>query len=161
MRHACLVQDSLDLWLACDDHTGNRIFVYDGRTLSMKFSFSSETYQEQRLLFQSQYMHIMAPFVLIAARGEFALVNAYYTWSESRYKYVASMRFDQQVSCVASNDEYVYVGLYDGNEHCILETDMKKSFRKRAFHSFNVGRHRILVLTAAQDKLSTSRFIYR
>ena len=101
------------------------------------------------------------PFVLIAARGEFALVNAYYTWSESRYKYVASMRFDQPVSCVASNDEYVYVGLYEGNVHCILETDMKKSFRKRAFHNFNVGRHRILVLTAAQDKLSTSRFIYR
>ena len=105
-------------------------------------------------------MHIMAPFVLIAARGEFALVNTYYTWSESRYKYVASMRFDQPVSCVASNDEYVYVGLHDGNVHCILETDMKKSFRKRAFQSFNVGRHRILVLTAAQDKLSTSRFIY-
>ena len=151
----------LSLWLACDDHTANRIFVYDGRTLSTKFSFSIETYQEQRLLFQIQYMHIMAPFVLIAARGEFALFNAYYTWSESRYKYVASMRFDQPVSCVASNDEYVYFGLHDGNVHCILETDMKKSFRKRAFHSFNVGRHRILVLTAAQDKLSTSRFIYR
>ena len=161
VRHACLAQDSLDLWIACDDHTGKRIFVYDGRTLSMKFSFSIETYREQRLLFQIHCMHIMAPFVLIAACGEFALVNAYYTSSESRYKYVASIRFDQPVSCVASNDEYVYVGLYDGNVHCILETDMKKSFRKRAFHSFNVGRHRILVLTAAQDKLSTSRFIYR
>ena len=105
-------------------------------------------------------MHIMAPFVLIAARGEFALFNAYYTWSESRYKYVASMRFDQPGSSVASNDEYVYVGLHDGNVHCSLETDMKKRFRKHAFQSFNVGRHRILVLTAAQDKLSTSRFIY-
>ena len=103
----------------------------------------------------------MAPFVLIAARGEFALVNAYSTSSESRYKYVESMRFDQPVSCVASNDEYVFVGLYDGNVHCVLKTDMKKSFRKRAFHSFSVGRHRILSITATQNKLSTSRYIYR
>ena len=161
VRHACLAQDSLDLWIACDDHTGKRIFVYDSRTLSMKFSFSIETYREQRLLFQIHFMHVMVPFVLIAACGEFVLVNAHSTSSESRYKYVASMRFDQPVSCVASNDEYAFFGLYEGNVHCILKTDMKKIFRKRAFHSFNVGRHRILVLAAAQDKLSTSQYIYR
>lgn len=163
VRHACHVRDSLDLWLACDDHTGNRIFIYDGRRLSMKFSFSIETYQEQRLLFQIQYMHVMAPFVLIAVRGEVALVNAYSTSSESRYKCVASMRFDQPVSCVASNDEYVFVGLLDGNVRCILKTDMKKTSKKRASYTFNVGRHRILSLAVAQDKLwvSTSRYIYR
>lgn len=163
VRHACLVQGSLDLWLACDGHTGNRIFVYDGRALSMKFSFSIETYQEQRFSFQIQCMHYMAPYILIAVRGEVALVNAYSTSSESRYKCVTSMGFDQPVSCVTSNDEYIFIGLYDGNVRCILKTDMRKSDKKRGFHSFTVGRHGILSLAVAQDKLwvSTSRYIFR
>ncbi|KAJ7374456.1 hypothetical protein OS493_007562 [Desmophyllum pertusum] len=114
VRHACLVPDSHDLWLACDAHTGNRIFLYDARTLDMKFSFSIDTYQEQSFSFQIQCMHFMAPYVLIALRGELDLVSVYSTSSDLRYKCVTSMAFDEQVSCVTSNDEYIFVGLNDG-----------------------------------------------
>lgn len=163
VRHACLVPDCNDLWLACDGHTGNRIFIYDGRTLDMKFSFSLETEQQQPLAFQIQCMHFMKPFVLIAVRGPADLVYVYSSSSELRYKCVTFMPFDEQISCVTSNDEYIFVGLSDGKVRCILKAEMKKSDKKRTFNSFTVGRHRILSLTVAQDKLwvSTSRYIFR
>ena len=163
VRHACVVPDSHELWLACDGHSGNRIFIYDARLLNMKYSFSIETDQEQALSFQIQCMHFMAPYVLIAVRGPLDLVNAYSTSSDVRYKCVTSMAFNEQISCVTSNDEYIFVGLNDGKVRCILKTEMKKSDKKRAIRSFTVGRHRILSLTVAQDKLwvSTSRYIFR
>ncbi|XP_078352523.1 leucine-rich repeat serine/threonine-protein kinase 2-like isoform X1 [Oculina patagonica] len=163
VRHACLVPDSHELWLACDGHTGNRIFIYDGRLLNMKFSFSIETDQELALSFQIQCMHFMAPFVLIAVRGPMDQVNVYSTSSDVRYKCVTSMAFNEQISCVTSNDEYIFVGLNDGRVRCVLKSEMKKSDKKRAVRSIPVGRHRILSLTVAQDKLwvSTSRYIFR
>lgn len=163
VRHACLVPDFHDLWLACDDHTGNRIFIYDGRTLNMKFSFSIETEQQQPLAFQIQCMHFMKPYVLIAVRGPADLVYVYSTSSDLRYKSVTSLPFNEQIGCVTSNDEYIFVGLSDGKVRCALKTEMKKSDKKRTFNSITVGRHRILSLTVAQDKLlvSTSRYIFR
>ena len=167
VRHACLVPDSNDLWLACDGHTGNRILIYDGRLLDMKFSFSIETNNEHSfqsyLSFQIQCMHFMAPYMLIAVRGLSEAVYVYSTSSDLRYKFVTSMAFNEQISCVTSNDEYIFVGLNDGRVRCILRTDMKKSDKKRAFRRFAVGRHRILSLAVAQDKLwvSTSRYIFR
>ena len=163
VRHACHVPDSHDLWLACDGHTGNKIFIYDGHSLGMKFSFSIDSHQEQSCSFQIQCMHYMAPHVLIAVRGTFDLINVYSTASASRYKCVTSMPFNEQVTCVTSNDEYIFVGLNDGNFCYILKTDMKKSDKKRGVSSITVGRHRILSMTVAQDKLwvSTSRYIFR
>jgi len=73
------------------------------------------------------------------------------------------MSFNEQVTCVTSNDEYLFVGLNDGKLRCILKSEMKKSDKKRSFISITVGRHRILSMTVAQDKLwvSTSRYIFR
>ena len=163
VRHACLVPDSFDLWLACDDHTGSRIFIYDGRKLDMKFSFSIETDQQHSLSFQIQCMHFMKPYVLFAVRGPADLIYLYATSNELRYKCVTCMKFDEQISCVTSNDEYIFVGLSDGEVRCVLKTEMKKSDKKRTRYSFKVGRHRILSLTVAQHKLwvSTSRYIFR
>lgn len=163
VRHACLVPEFNDLWLACDGHTGNLIFIYDGRTLDMKFSFSIEAEQQQPLAFQIQCMHFMKPYVLIAVRGPADLIYIYATSSELRYKCVTCMPFDEQISCVTSNDEYIFVGLSDGKVRCVLKTEMKKSDKKRTCCSFTVGRHRILSLTVAHDKLwvSTSRYIFR
>ena len=165
VRHACHVPDLHDLWLACDGHTGNKIFIYNGRSLDMKFSFSIDSSQEQcgAVPVQIQCMHYMAPHVLIAVRGAFDLINVYSSSSVSRYKCVTSMSFDEQVTCVTSNDEYIFVGLNDGKVRCILKTEMKKSDKKRTSRHFTVGRHRILSMTVAQDKLwvSTSRYVFR
>jgi len=163
VRHACHVPDCHDLWIACDGHAGNKIFIYNGRSLDMKFSFTIDTHQEQNYSFQIQCMHYMSPHVLIAVRGALDLINVYSTSNTSRYKCVTSMSFNEQVTCVTSNDEYLFVGLNDGKVRCILKSEMKKSDKKRSFISITVGRHRILSMTVAQDKLwvSTSRYIFR
>lgn len=163
VRHVCYVPGSHDLWLACDGHSGNKIFIYDSRSLDMKFSFSIDTYQEQTYSFQIQCMYYMTPHVLIAVRGAFDLINVYSTSNALRYKCVTSMSSNEQITCVTSNDEYIFIGLNDGKVRLILKTDMKKSDRKRGLRCFTVGRHRILSMTVVQDKLwvSTSRYIFR
>ena len=101
--------------------------------------------------------------MLIALRGQLDLVNIYSTSSASRYKCVASFTFKEMVTCIASNDQYIFFGFMDGQVRYILKTDVKKNERRRVFRSFPVERHRILSMAVAEDKLwvATSRYIFR
>lgn len=163
VRHVCLVPTSREVWLACDGHPGNKIFIYDGRSLDLKFSFPINSYQEKDCSFQIQCMHFMATHVLIGVRGTFDLVFVYSASATSRYKLVTTIAFNEQLTSVTSNDEYIFVGLNDARVRCILKSEMKKSDKKRGDRSFKVGRHRILSMVVVQDKLwvSSSRYIFR
>ena len=163
VRHACLVPELHELWLACDDHTGNRILAYDGRTLDMKFSFSIDVDQGQQNTYQIQCVHFTAPYVLIAVRGSADLIKAYSVSNAGNHKCVASMAFNEQISCMASNEAYIFVGLNEGRVHCILRTEMKKSDKKRNHYVISAGRHRILSLVVLKDKLwvSSSKYIFK
>ncbi|XP_068716726.1 leucine-rich repeat serine/threonine-protein kinase 2-like isoform X1 [Montipora capricornis] len=163
VRHVCVAPDSCDLWIACDGYDGNKIYIYDGRSLDLQFSFSIDTYQEQKCFFQIQGMHCVAAHMLIGVRGAFDLIFVYSVSSPCRHKFVTTIPFSEQLTCVTSNDEYIFVGLNNGTVRCILKSEMKKSDRKKNFRFFAVGRHRILSMIVVQDKLwvSASRYIYR
>lgn len=78
-------------------------------------------------------------YVLIVVCGFVDLIYIYVILSELCYKCVICMFFDEQISCVMLNDEYIFVGLSDGKVCCVLKIEMKKSDKKCMCCSFIVG----------------------
>lgn len=160
VRCSCVVDCLRELWLACDDPTGNKVLIFDTLTLDVKFSFSIDTYQEQKYAFQIQCMHAMNDHILIGVRGALALVNVYST--STRYRCICSIPFSEQITSLASNRDHIFVGLNEGHVYCILKRDLKKADKRRAAHIIKVERYQILSVAAVKDKLwvSSSKYIF-
>lgn len=160
VRHACVVPDRKELWIACDDPSSNKILIFDCNNLDLKHTFTIEGYQEHKCSLQIQALHHVAELMLIAVRGPNNFISAYST--TPRYNKVCSIPLDEQATCVTSDDAYIYVGMNEGRVRCILKKDFKKPEKKRNDHLIKVERHCILSLVATEDKLwvSSSKYIF-
>ena len=107
-------------------------------------------------LFQIQCMHLLDDHMLIALRGNINLITMYTVGS--KYKFVHSIVFGDhtQVTCMASNTEYLFVGLTEGKVRCIKKKEIKKAEKKRNDHLIEVERYRILSLAVVRSSHSCS-----
>ncbi|KAK3715077.1 hypothetical protein QZH41_012136, partial [Actinostola sp. cb2023] len=160
VRHACVVPDVKELWIACDDHSSNKILIFDCNNLDLKHTFVIESFQEQKYALQIQALHHVADLMLIAVRGPVNFITAYST--TPRYSKVWCIPLNEQATCVTSDESYIYVGMNEGYVRCILKKDFKKSEKKRNDHMIKVERHCILSIVATNEKLwvSSSKYIF-
>lgn len=160
VRHACVVPDTKELWLGCYDHLSNKILIFDCKNLNLKHTFTVGSYQDQPCSLQVQALHHVGELMLIAFRGlAVNILNAYST--SPRHKLEWSIQLNEQVTCIASDESYVYVGMNEGYVRCICKKDFKKHERKRNDRMIKVERHCVLSMVATDKKLwiSSSKYI--
>ena len=161
VRCSCLTNDKRELLLACDDSKGNKVLVFDTRTLEVKISFSIDSHQDKKCAFRIQCMQaVSAEHLLIGLRGDFNLINVYSI--ANRYKFVCAIPLNVEITSLASNDEFVFVGLNEGRVTCIWKKDLKKADKKPPAHAISVERHQIQSLAVVKDRLwvAASKYIF-
>ncbi|XP_032226652.2 leucine-rich repeat serine/threonine-protein kinase 2 isoform X2 [Nematostella vectensis] len=160
VRHACVVPNAKEIWIACFDHTGNTVLVFDYDHLALKHTFSVDTFQETIDAFKVQCMHLVGDQMLIAFRGSDNFINAYSTGA--KYKLLWSIRFNENITCLSSDGKYLFVGMNEGVVRIVQRKDVKKHENRRSDVNIKVERHRILSLIAVGDRLwvSSSKYVY-
>ena len=118
-RHVCLVQSTMELWVAVDDKTKTALFVYDlkGWCLKKTITINRLSSDDPVLCLQVNCMHATETEVLIGLRGDRDVVAIYGT---ENYKLKAKIIVEEPVFSLSSNDSYIFLGMSNGV--CLVAT---------------------------------------
>jgi WD40 repeat protein len=113
VRHVCLVQTTMELWVAVDDRAMTMVLVYDLKSwcLKRKFTINRLSANEPVLCLQVNCMHVTATEVLIGLRGDRNVVAIYDVES---YKLTAKITLEEPVFSLSSNESYIFLGMSTG-----------------------------------------------
>ena len=113
VRQVCLVETTMELWVAVDDKANTVMFVYELKSwcLKKKFTINRLSADESVLCLQVNCMHVTATEVLIGLRGDRNVVAVYDIES---FKLKAKITLQEPVFSLSSNESYIFLGMSSG-----------------------------------------------
>ena len=122
VRQVCLVQATMELWVAVDDRAGSVVFIYDLKNWCLKKKFTINRLDGSvPLCLHVRCMHVTKTEVLIGLRGDRNVVAMYDTES---YNLKAKISLDEPVFSLSSNEMYIFLGMANGM--CLIMSRAKQ-----------------------------------